>query len=313
MNNHRKKILLVGGAGFLGSNLAKKLVQLRYKILIYDNFSSGSIENLRNIQKRIEIVRGDVLDFNKLHKTIRNFSPNIIFHLAALHYIPKCNEDTQRTVKINVEGTQNLLKAIFSFGICPYLIFISSGAVYTNSNKRLSESNLAKPIDIYGYTKFLGEQLVRKHCDNYKMPYVIVRLFNVYGYKDRIPHLIPEIVYQIKKKSRVIKLGDLKPKRDFIFIDDVINALVQLIKKQPRNIILNVGTGKEYSAKEIVKNIESFLDYKLEIRQNKNLFRKSERLHLCASNRKIKKVLNWKPYVYIKEALNILLKKEGIL
>lgn len=309
----KKKILLLGGAGFIGSNLARKLVQGGYEITIFDNFSSGDIKNLRGIREKVKIVNGDILDFKKIHKTISNFLPNIIFHFAAFHYIPECSKCPQKTLNINVRGTENLLKSIIFFNITPYFIFVSSASVYCNSSQKLCEESSIKPIDIYGYSKFLGEKIIKEYGKKYKIPYTIIRLFNVYGYKDRIPHLIPEIIDQIKKKNRVIKLGDSKPKRDFIFIEDVVDALICLVKKQPKNIILNLGTGREYSVKEIIRNIEVLLGYKLEIRQNKNLFRKVERLHLCANNRKIKKILNWKPCISIREGLNILLKKEGIL
>lgn len=310
-----KTILIIGGAGFIGSNLAKKLFYRGYQIIIYDNFSTGRSTNLASIKNNIEVVRGDILDYRKLSDCILKYQPNVIFHLAAIHYIPDCNNNPEKTCKVNIDGTHNLLKMITTLRIKPFFVFISSAAVYQNSEKSLAETDKTQPICIYGKTKILGEKIIKQLCLKKEIPFVIIRLFNVYGPNDRTPHIIPTIISQLKNKSEVIKLGNLQPKRDFIYIDDVSDALSNLLVQKPKDIIYNLGTGKEYSIKNIVEKISKLLRDKKELKilSKDDLQRKVERPHLKADINKIKKEFHWQPKMDIDHGIKRLLKKEGLL
>lgn len=311
-----KKILIIGGAGFIGMNLSKKLVHLGYDVIIYDNFSTGKFSNIEEIKDGVKIIKGDILYFRRLSKCITKHSPEVIFHLAAIHYIPYCIENPLKTYKVNVNGTENILKAISSCKKKPYFFFISSAAVYKNSIKSLSENNPLRPIDIYGKTKLLGEKLVKRYCYKNNIQYNIVRLFNTYGPGDTIPHVIPRIIKQIKQGA-TINLGNLKPERDFIFIDDVIDALYLLLIKEKSGEIYNLGTGKKYSIDYVTKCLRNLLKatnkHKIKIKLDKNLFRKIDKPYLKADIRKISQSLHWKPQIDIKNGLKIILMKENLL
>lgn len=311
-----KKILITGGAGFIGSNLLRKLVSLGYDVVIYDNFSVGKYSNIEDIKDKLKIIKGDILNFRKLSKCIIKYSPEAIFHLAAIHYIPYCIKNPVKTYKVNVDGTENVLKVICNWKEKPYLFFMSSAAVYKKSIKSLSENSPLRPLDIYGETKLLGEKLVKRYCCENNIPYNIIRLFNTYGPRDTIPHVIPKIIKQVKQGD-TIKLGNLRPKRDFIFINDVVDVLYLLLIKEKSGEIYNLGTGKEYSISYIIncfrKLLKSESNRIIKIKLDKNLFREIDRLHLKANIRKIKYNLHWKPQINIRDGLKIILTRENLL
>lgn len=308
-----KKVLIIGGAGFVGSNLVKKLMWRGYQVFVYDNFSSGKISNLKFLSKA-RMIKGDILDHKKTVSCIKKIQPNTIFHLAAIHYIPDCNKNPQRTLKVNVDGTCNVLEAISVLSPRPFFIFISSAAVYADSSNALKENSKIRPICIYGETKLAGEKITRQICAKNKIPFAIVRLFNVYGPNDRVPHVIPKIITQIKNQKKNIELGSLQPKRDFIYVDDVSNALYKILEHKLKNRVYNIGTGKEHSIKEIAKLFIKFLPRKnLRVLPRKNLVRKKERLHLKADVLKIKKELGWHPKISISKGIKLLLKEKALL
>jgi UDP-glucose 4-epimerase len=308
-----EKILIIGGAGFIGSNLAKKLTQKSYVTFVYDNFSSGRISNLKFLSKA-RITKGDILNYQKITSCINKIKPDIVFHLAAIHYIPDCNKNPRKTHRVNVDGTRNVLKAISAFNPKPFFIFISSAAVYANSSSSLKENSRIKPICVYGKTKLLGEKIAQNICNKSKIPFTIVRLFNVYGPNDRIPHVIPRIISQIKRRGRNIMLGNLKSKRDFIYVDDVSEALCRISKIKPKNKIYNLGTGKEYSIENISKLFIKILKNRnLKIISKQNLLRKNERFNLKADISKIKRELGWYPKISLNKGIRLLLKEKGLL
>lgn len=308
-----KKVLIIGGAGFIGSNLTKKLMQDDYRVFVYDNFSSGKISNLKFLSKA-RIIKGDILNYRKIASCIKKIQPNTIYHLAAIHYIPDCNKNPQRTHRVNVSGTRNILEAITTLNSNPFFIFISSAAVYANSPRALKENNKTRPICIYGETKLAGEKIIKQICVKKKIPFAIVRLFNVYGPNDRIPHVIPRIIIQIKNRRKTIELGSLRPKRDFIYVDDVSDALYKILKLKPKNKTYNLGTGKEYSIKDIAEKFINILQHQnLRVVTRSNLLRGKERLNLKADITKVKKELKWHPKITINSGIRKLLKKEGLL
>lgn len=308
-----KKVLIIGGAGFIGSNLVKKLMRDGYHVFVYDNFSSGKISNLKFLSKA-RIIKGDILDHKKIVSCIKKIQPNTIFHLAGIHYIPDCDKNPQKTRRVNVDGTSNVLEAIPALSPKPFFIFISSAGVYANSSNALKESNKTRPICIYGETKLAGEKITKQICTKNKIPFTTVRLFNVYGPNDRVPHVIPRIITQVKNQKENIELGNLQPKRDFIYVDDVSDALYKILEHKPKNRVYNIGTGKEHSVKEIAELFIKFLPRKnLRVLPRKNLIRKKERLHLKADILKIKKELGWHPKISISKGIKLLLKEKGLL
>lgn len=308
---NKKQILITGGVGFVGHHLVKRLVAKKYFPIIIDNLSNGSLVSLSGIsKKKYFFVKTDVRNLKEIEKAIFGFKPNMIIHLAALHFIPYCDKHPKEVLKVNLKGTENLLKIAKEFKINNFL-FASTAAVYAPSNRMHAENNALKPIDIYGRSKKLAEEKIISYSKkNPTFKFVILRLFNIYGYDDNIPHFIPEIIKKIKNSLK-ISVGNLETIRDYIYIDDIIDAIFLIMKKNENcnNQIYNLGTGIGTSGIEVVKLIAYFFKKGLLIKQDKKLLRKVDRSKLVADIRKFSKKYNWSPKYNIKKGLKKLCEK----
>jgi len=302
------KILLTGGTGFLGSHLITKLLELDHSILVVDNLSLGKKEFLPSSKDKLQFEECDITKKQRLEAVLETFKPEVIIHLAAIHYIPYCNEYPFKTLKTNVVGTRNLLEICFEAP--PEIFFFSStAAVYPIRDIANREDSETSPTDIYGISKLIGEDLVHLYHLKTGVRAIIGRLFNMYGPNPTNPHLIPEIIKQIQSNQRTLKLGNLEAKRDFIYVKDVADAIINLINSNVEFGIFNIGTGLEYSGNEIIHFIQEILSEKIEIIQDKNKLRKSDRMHLLANIDKIKNYTNWSPQWNLKDGLKELLEQ----
>lgn len=287
-----KKIMVTGGAGFVGSNLVKYLLVEKAEILVIDNLFTGKKEF---IPPEVKFENVDIRS-SEIKEVITDFKPDIIIHLAAIHYIPYCNENPEETFDVNVMGTRNLLEA--SEGI--KFFFASSAAVYPPLDGPLDE-NIVGPMDVYGKTKLIGEDLVKLYSNA-----IIGRFFNVYGPNETNPHLIPEIIDQIMDCTESIELGNLSPKRDYIHVDDICSGIISLLHANTPGVF-NIGTGHEYSVTEIVDAISEIINRDIKIIQDKNRMRKVEREHLLADITKIQDKIDWNPHMNLNSGLENLL------
>lgn len=315
MTKIHKKILVVGGAGFIGSHLTQKLVSLKYDVCVFDNLSN--ISKIYN-NKLCKQVYGDISNIKDISDCVKEFKPDIMINLAAYHYIPNCIKDPEKTIRVNVMGTKNSLESIHKFSPNTKFLITSSAAVYKPDTKKHTEKSLIGPIEIYGESKKMAENVVEDYAKKFNIKYSILRLFNVYGYGNNTPHLIPTIIDQIKNK-KTISLGNINTKRDYIYVDSVVNAFIEIINNFNKNSnkIFNVGSGLASSAVDIVNIIENKLsnDKKYTSKKiiiNKSKVRISDRPLLLSDISKIKKSLNWKP-ISLKSGLNKLIKKEGLI
>lgn len=290
MKLKNKRIVVTGGAGFIGSHLTSYLLGEGSDVLVLDDLSVGKREFIHEDAsfKKIDIRS------NNLGKVVKGFEPHVVMHLAAIHYIPYCNSHPEETFDVNVMGTRNLLKALDNN---VKFFFASSAAVYPPIKESCNE-NLEGPIDIYGKTKLIGEDLVKL---NYRDP-LIGRLFNVYGPRDLNPHLIPDIIGQLQKGEYKIKLGNLTPKRDFIHVEDVCDAIITLLK-QDKTGTFNIGSGKAYSVSEIVDLIGKSFSKKIEIIKEDDRVRIVDREVLLADIEKIQEETGWRPKIKLEDGL----------
>lgn len=306
-----KRVLIVGGAGFIGFPLAKKLISEGYNVKIFDNFSNPAKNWLHDF---LSVIRGDITDRDNVIKCVKDTGPDIVIHLAALHYIPLCTKDPIMTQKINVVGTKNILDAIKDFSQKTHFVFASSATVYLPADKAHTEMSEIGPLEVYGRSKVEAENLIKEYSGSYGIEYTILRLFNVYGFGDNTPHLIPTVIEQVKNGS-VIKLGNVETRRDYIYLDDVINGFMSAIQniEVSKNQTFNLGSGKTYSAKEIVDDIGSNIKKQLKIDIKNDKVRTDDRSMLLSDISKINKYLGWKLRYSLHEGLVLLLKKEGLL
>tara|TARA_B100000519_G_C14181910_1_gene408930 strand:- start:292 stop:1197 length:906 start_codon:yes stop_codon:yes gene_type:complete len=296
-----KNSVITGGAGFVGSNLVDRLVSIGHKVIVLDNFVSGKKSNLSHHSKKfVKIIKIDISD-KSLDKYFKK--ADYIFHLAALAQIIPSFKDPNKYFKNNVIGTLNVLKAAKKVKI-KKLIYAASSSCY-GTPKKFPTSEKDK-IDLkhpYAATKFIGEQLVMRYATMFRMPNISFRFFNVYGPRLNISGqysaVIGNFLSQTKSRKPLTVVGDGKQTRDFIHVDDLVNAFIQVIKSKSVNKIYNLGSGKRTSINTIAK-----------IFGGKKKFipiRPGEPKNSVANITKIKNDINWKPKISIEQGIKKLL------
>lgn len=300
------KTIITGGAGFIGSAVTERLQQEGHEILIIDNLSFGNRDFVQISDLNFKLV--DILQREAVDEIFNEFKPDNVIHLAAVHFIPWCNERPYEASHINIQGTINVLDACRKYAV-KKVFFASTAAVYPIYDHAVKETDETGPLDIYGLSKLTGEHLCNEFHLMSGIPTIICRFFNAFGPNETNPHLIPEIQKQINEGKRKIKLGNLTPKRDFIHTHDMAAAVSTLLNKVEAGIdVYNLGRGIEYSVTEIVEAFERQLGEKIEIEVDPARVRKVERMHLLADVSKLKS-LGWTPTRGIDEGIATLIMK----
>lgn len=306
-----KRILVTGGAGFVGHHLVQRLSdEPSNKIYIIDNLSFGRKKLIPN-KKNVIFHKADIYSEETI-KIISEIKPQVVYHLAAIHFVPYCNKHPEGTFIVNVMGTRNLLNVLL--GIKPeFLFFASTAAVYSPAKgPHNEETSVIAPIDIYGSTKLIGEDLCYLFYKKTNVTTVIGRLFNIYGPGETNPHFIPSLMEQINKRVKIIKLGNLYPKRDYIHVKNIVDYLIKLYAEIDSGFhIFNIGTGKEYSVRETLKILNSIVKHKLTIIQATGLKRKVDRPHLLADIRKISQKVKKTDHIDFRQGLADLYKPKN--
>ncbi|QLH76835.1 NAD-dependent epimerase/dehydratase family protein [Halosimplex rubrum] len=306
MSDSGRRIAVTGGAGFIGSHLARALSDRGHRLLIVDDCSSGSHTPQH---ERISYTQRDICA-PETAETITEFDPDTLYHLAARHYIPYCNENPRETFNVNVIGTRRVLEAVRRASV-ETVVYASSAAVYGPAKEPHVESERPRPTDIYGQTKLVGEDIVERFATRYDFESVMYRLFNVYGPGETNPHVIPAILDQIDDEEGSISLGNLRPKRDFVHVSDVVDALLLPLDSATRSFDrYNVGTGTAHSVAELVEVIRDLVSTDFGIDQDDERLRESDRPYLCADIRRIQEEFGWSPSYEVRAGLKQLIETE---
>jgi UDP-glucose 4-epimerase len=297
-------ILITGGAGFVGSHLTDLLIRNGHKVTVIDNFSYGR-KSLLPVSDRLTVFEGDILDSDFLNSVFSHTAYQLIFHLAAIHHIPTCENDPATAIRTNIEGTQRVLEAAVIAGI-PKIVFASSGAVYDTVDIPLAEDST--PIvahDIYSITKLAGEHLLRLQAERGRLTAVACRLFNTVGSHETNEHLVPDILKQVKKGVEVIQLGNLTPLRSYIHVKDVAEGFYAAGTSSFENTFetINIGTETEHSVVDILELIAEISARPLKALQDPSKVRKVDRPRQFASIEKTTRLTGWHPKRTLKEAL----------
>ena len=304
-----KRILVTGGAGFIGSALIRELQKFQNEIFVLDNLSFGNRDFIHIDDSHF--ANDDIRDLSAVQRVFRETNPDWVIHLAAIHFIPYCNAHPYESADINIRGTMNILNTALKTDSIKKVFFASTAAVYPIYDHAIKENDPVEPLDIYGLTKLTGEHLAREFHLLSGIPTVICRLFNAFGPNETNPHLIPEIQHQVNEGKRIINLGNLTPKRDFIHTYDMARAIRMLMEKDDLNFdIFNLGRGIEYSVTEIVDAFERHLNEEIKIKVEPLRVRKVERMHLLADINKLKNATGWEPEWGIDEGIKTLIQTE---
>jgi nucleoside-diphosphate-sugar epimerase len=260
------KILVTGGAGFIGSHLVHGLVKSGKDIRVLDNFSSGRKENLAGIRKDIHLVKGDIRDRRTVERAFDGVSH--VFHLAAIASIHQSVADPITTWDVNVSGAINMFDAARRFGVSR-LVFISSASVYgSDTPVPFRELMPLRGSSPYASSKLMGEQLCDLYWRLYGLPTVALRFFSVYGPRQnpysQYANVIPAFSTRVSLKETPVIYGDGKQTRDFIYVGDVVRALLLTMKlNRVRGEVINFGSGRQTSINELLKSIQKILGTKV--------------------------------------------------
>jgi UDP-glucose 4-epimerase len=240
--------VITGGAGFIGSHLAKTLVNRGHSVYVIDNLSTGSLSNLDDIKNNISFHKIDILDTDSLENILKN--KDGIFHHAALTSVPESFIRQKEYENVNVHGTENIFQIAKKFHI--KTVFASSSSVYGDTKTiPTPESHKLDPINPYGITKLQAENLAKeysKYCD-----IVGLRYYNVYGNTTTMSGagVISRFYYNIQNKKPLEIDGDGKQLRDFVYIDDIVNATISAMEKNTGSCFVNIGSGDTVSIQSL--------------------------------------------------------------
>jgi len=321
-----KNTLVTGGAGYIGSHVVENLLKNKINVVILDNLSTG---HKKLINKKAIFIKSDIKNKKKLIKLINFYKIDSIIHLAASLNVSEAEKKKREYYNNNVIGTKNILEACKNSKV-KYLIFSSSCAVYGNIKGAVNENKKPNPNGYYGYTKYKGEELVKKFQKKFNIKYGILRYFNVAGasqsgkigeIETSHGHLIKNLAIQSLKKYPKVEIfgNNYKTKdgtciRDYIHVIDLADIHIKglyYLKKNKKSFTLNCGYGKGYSVQEIV-NIFKKIKKNVSIKILKR--RPGDIAQVYSNTKKLNQLFNWKPrHNNIKKIIISALKWEKIL
>ncbi len=295
-----KTVLVTGAGGFIGSHLLESLVNQgsRVKALIHYNSMNnwGHLENTDTIkQGKIEVIAGDILDFNFIKKIIKDV--DVVFHLAALISIPYSYRAPLLFYKVNVEGTINVLQPCLENDIEKVVVTSASEVYGTAQYTPINENHPLQAQSPYSASKIGAEKITQSYVLPFSLPASILRPFNAYGPRQSARAIIPTIIITQALTSDTLNLGILTPVRDMNYVKDSINGFVKLAEsEQSIGEVVNIGSSIGVTIEDIVLEIQKQLNKNLNILHDNNRDRpeKSEVTELICDNKKAKEMLNWK-------------------
>lgn len=302
----KKKILITGAFGFIGSHLTEMCLDRGYKITAFDRYNGEhSIGNLKNLKtkKDINLVFGDVRDYDSVYKAMKN--SDIVIHLAALIDIPYSYFSPLAYIKTNIEGTYNVLEAAKNLKIDQIVITSTSETYGTAQTVPIKENHRLLGQSPYSASKISADQIAISYWRSFGTPVKIIRPFNTYGPRQSLRAVIPSIISQALN-GKIIKLGNVETTRDYTYVTDLCNAFLEILKiKKFYGEPINVGTKKEYKIKDIAKLIINKINPKIKIIIDEKRLRPklSEVERLKCDNSLIQKKTKWKPKVNFNEGL----------
>jgi len=304
-----QRLLVTGADGFIGSHLTEELVKKGYKVkafVYYNSFNSwGWIDTFpKDIKEKIEIFTGDIRDPNGVKTAMENC--DIVFHLAALIGIPFSYHSPDSYVDTNIKGTLNVLQAARQLKTERILVTSTSEVYGTAKYVPIDENHPYQAQSPYSATKIGADRIAESFYRSFNLPVTIVRPFNTYGPRQSARAVIPTIIIQLINNFKKVKLGNLSPTRDFVYVKDVVNGFIEIANSNKTiGEEINIATQSEISIEDLAKEIIKQINPKAEIVCDKKRVRpeKSEVERLYGSNEKIKKLTNWEPKYSLSKGL----------
>jgi UDP-glucose 4-epimerase len=289
------RVLVTGGAGFVGSHLVDSLIDRHYEVIVLDNLLRGNKLNKNSLNK-CKFINSDVRNSTKVDETIKGC--NYVFHLAAFLGVDEVAKNPKETMEIESLGTYNIVNSSIKHGI-EKIIYISTSGVYGKSefNKAVSEDFSVSPTSSYAIAKRFNEIYLQSVFKKYNLNTFSLRYFNVYGPRQDNRMVISRFLNQAMKNKIITVYGDGMQTRDFTFIDDTVKATIDIAEKCKGTEIINIARGEDITildiAKEIIKLTNSNSQIKLvkspKYRQDFDVEKR------CGSSSKLNSLINYKP------------------
>ena len=299
MNSMRKKVLVTGADGFIGSHLVELLVAEGFNVrafVFYNSFNSwGWLDTLpKEILSQIEIFSGDIRDPNGVRVAMKDC--DIVYHLAALIGIPFSYHSPNSYVDTNIKGTLNVVEAARDLSIERVIVTSTSEVYGTAKYIPIDENHPRQPQSPYSASKIGADAIAESFYRSFDLPVTIVRPFNTYGPRQSARAVIPTIITQLLSGIEEIKLGDIKPTRDLLYVKDTVEGFLKI--SQSDSLIghdCNIATQSEISVEELANELINQINPNAKIISDEQRIRpsKSEVFRLFGSNEKIKKFTNW--------------------
>jgi nucleoside-diphosphate-sugar epimerase len=297
-----RKILITGGTGFIGSNFVYKFLELgdEINLIVRPKSNFWRIESIKN---KLKLHKIDLSNAEELERFISNLKPEIILHFATYGAYQGRQQDIKATIDTNLLGTINLVNACSK---TDFECFINTGSSseYGIKNKPMKETDLLEPDNLYGITKAAATMYCQYMAKKHNLPIVTFRLFSVYGYFEEKKRLIPTIIKSCLENKK-LKLSSANSVRDFIFIEDIIDAYLKAINniQKIQGEIFNLGTGKQTEIAQVVKLVKEITQSKVKPEYNQIKSVQIEPKTWVADTSKTKKLLNWHSKYNLKNGL----------
>lgn len=262
------RVLVTGGAGFIGSHITERLVELGHEVIVLDDLSTGREENIAHLRSRITFVKGSITDTALLQKVMQGVQ--VVFHEAALGSVPRSVEDPRTTHEVNITGTFTVLMAARDAGVKRVVYAASSSAYGDTPTLPKVETMLPNPLSPYAVSKLVGEYYCQVFTRVYGLETVSLRYFNVFGPRQN-PHsqyaaVIPKFITAALNGEPLTVFGDGEQSRDFTYIDNVVQANL-LAMESPHAVgkVYNIACGGRYTLNELIRQLEVIFGRKLEV------------------------------------------------
>ncbi|MGB0934385.1 MAG: NAD-dependent epimerase/dehydratase family protein [Lishizhenia sp.] len=296
------KILVTGGAGFIGSNLVKRLVKEKHEVVVIDNLLRGNKIDKATFEK-IVFIKGDVRNFETVNKATKGC--DVIFHFAAVLGVDVVADNPVETMDVEVIGTRNVIQAAEENSVNK-ILYASTSGIYGHSaiENALTEEVLVDPRTSYAMAKRYNEIYLASHCEEKGLNAISLRFFNVYGHNQDNRMVVPRFFEQAHQNSPITVYGKGLQTRDFTYIDDTVEACVRLININGSHIV-NIANEAEWNIETLAHNIKNIVNSTSEIKfidaPKKRYDYEVERR--VGSSKKLERLVNYKPKTTLLEGL----------
>jgi UDP-glucose 4-epimerase len=299
------KIIVTGGAGFVGSHLVELLISKNHFPIIVDNLNSGNYSYIKKFvdSGKAEFHKIDILDFKKLTSLSK---ADAVIHLAAIASVVESIDNPSFVNDVNVNGTLNVLEFCRKKNI-KKIVFMSSAAIFGNYEKKITESTIAIPTTVYGSTKLTGEQYCKIYSELFGVNAVILRPFNIYGLRqnDNYAGVITKFLTKLKQNKSPVIFGNGKQTRDFIHVTDIVKAILKSLSYKTKFDVFNLATSKSTSINQLASMFLKNSNIKLKPIHKKAI--PGVVIHNSTQINKIKKILKFEPKIKLEDGIKQLI------